>query len=64
MMEAQCALAKTAIHGAEPGLAEVRNYFTCLENRKTNHNAINQFLTNPRIGKCSVHKLCLVQSAR
>ena len=34
MMEAQCAVAETAIPGAEPGLAEVKNYFTCLENRK------------------------------
>ena len=24
MMEAQCAVAETAIHGAEPGLAEVK----------------------------------------
>ena len=34
-MEAQCTVAETAIRGAEPGLAEVKNYFTCLENRKT-----------------------------
>ena len=27
MMEAQCAV-------AEPGLAKVKNYFTCLENKK------------------------------
>ena len=33
-MEAQCAVAETAIHGAEPGLAEVKNYFTCLKNKK------------------------------
>ena len=39
MMEAQCAVAETAIHGAETGLAEVKNYFTRLENKK-NHNAI------------------------
>ena len=39
-MEAQCTVAETAIRGAEPGLAEVKNYFTCLENRKTkSHNA-------------------------
>ena len=40
MMEAQCAVAETANHGAEPGLAKVKNYFTCLEIRNTNHNAI------------------------
>ena len=40
MMEAQCAVAETAQSGAEPGLTEVKNYFTCLENRKTNHNTI------------------------
>ena len=34
MMEAQCAVAETANRGAEPGLAEVKNYFTRLENRK------------------------------
>ena len=35
MMEAQCAVAETAIRGAEPGLAEVKNYFTaCPENRR------------------------------
>ena len=39
MMEAQSAVAETAIRGAEPGLAEVKNYFTCLE--KKNYNAIN-----------------------
>ena len=39
MMEAQCAVAETAIRGAEPGLAEVKEYFTCLENKK-NHNKI------------------------
>ena len=33
-MEAQCAVAETAIRGAELGLAEVKNYFTCLENKK------------------------------
>ena len=43
MMEAQCAVAETAIRGAEPGLAEVKNYFTCLENRKTNHNGITGY---------------------
>ena len=35
MMEAQCAIAETAIRGAEPGLAEVKNYFTCLENKNS-----------------------------
>ena len=35
MMEAQCAVAETAIRGAEPGLAEVKDYFTWLENKKT-----------------------------
>ena len=40
MMEAQCAVAETAIRGAEPGLAEVKNYFARLENRKTDHNVI------------------------
>ena len=39
MMEAQCAVAETANHGTKPGLAEVKNYFTCLKNKK-NHNAI------------------------
>ena len=34
-MEAQCAVAETAIHGAKPGLAKVKNYFTCLENKKS-----------------------------
>ena len=34
-MEAQCAVAETAIHGAEHGLAEVKNYFNCLENKKS-----------------------------
>ena len=34
MMEAQGAVAETAIRGAEPGTAEVKNYFTCLDNRK------------------------------
>ena len=34
MMEAQCAVAERAIRGAEPGLAEVKNYFPCLDNRK------------------------------
>ena len=33
-MEAQCAVAETATGGAEPGLAEVKNYFTCLKNKK------------------------------
>ena len=34
MMEAQCAVAETVIRGAEPGPAEVKNYFTaCPENR-------------------------------
>ena len=42
MMEAQCAVAETAIRGAEPGLAKVKNYFTCLENK--NHNAITMRL--------------------
>ena len=32
-MQAQCAVAETAVHGAEPGLAEVKNYFTCLKNK-------------------------------
>ena len=40
MMEAQCAVAETATRGAEPGLAEVKNYFARLENRKTDHNVI------------------------
>ena len=35
MMEAQCSVAETAIRGAEPGLAEDKNYFTCLENKKS-----------------------------
>ena len=30
----KCAVVETAIHGAEPELAEVKNYFTCLENKK------------------------------
>ena len=34
MMEAQCAVAETANHGTKPGLAEVKNYFTCLKNKK------------------------------
>ena len=34
MMEAQCAVAETAIRGTEPGLTEVKNYFICVENRK------------------------------
>ena len=34
-MEAQCAVAETAIRGAEPGLAEVNNYFTFLKNKKS-----------------------------
>ena len=34
MMEAQWAVAETAIRGAGPGLAKVKNYFTCLENKK------------------------------
>ena len=29
-MEAQCAVAETAIRGTEPGLAETKNYFTFL----------------------------------
>ena len=33
-MEAQCVVVETAIRGAEPGLAKVKNYFTCLENKK------------------------------
>ena len=37
MVKAQCAVAETAIYGAEPGLAEVKNYFTCLKTK--NHNA-------------------------
>ena len=36
MMEAQCAVAQTAIRGAEPGLGEVKNRRT----GETNHNAI------------------------
>ena len=40
MMEAQCAVAEAAIRGAEPWLANVKNYFTGLENKKTDHNAI------------------------
>ena len=35
MIEAQCAVAETAIRGTEPGLAEVKNYFPCLENKKS-----------------------------
>ena len=34
MMDFQCAVAETAIRGAETGLAELKNYFTCLEKRK------------------------------
>ena len=32
-MQAQCAVAETAVGGAEPGLAKVKNYFTCLKNK-------------------------------
>ena len=35
MMEAQCAVADTAIRGAEPGLAEVKNYFN--RNKQTTY---------------------------
>ena len=35
MMEAQCAVAETAINDAEPGLAEVKNHFPCLENKQS-----------------------------
>ena len=38
MMEAQCAAAETAIRGAEPGLAKVKNYFTCLKMKRSKHN--------------------------
>ena len=31
MMEAQCAVAQTAIRGAEPGLAEVKNYSSFIQ---------------------------------
>ena len=34
MMEAKWAVTKTVIRDAEPGLAEVKNYFTCIENKK------------------------------
>ena len=35
MRKAQCTVAETAIRGAEPGLEEVKNYFNCLENKKS-----------------------------
>ena len=37
-MEAQFAVAERASRSAEPGLAEVENYFTCTANK--NHKAI------------------------
>ena len=35
MRKAQCTVAETAIRGAESGSAEVKNYFNCLENKKS-----------------------------
>ena len=34
MREAQCAVAETAIRGADPGQAEDNNYFPYLKNEK------------------------------
>ena len=35
MMEAQCKVAETDICGIEAGLAKVKNYFACLENKNS-----------------------------
>ena len=42
MMKAQCAVAETAIYGAESGLAEVKNYFTCLKQKIITHSQRGQ----------------------